>query len=191
MQTSVLLLRGVNVGGHNRLPVKSLRDILVELGAEDVATYIQSGNAVFHHPEFHAETLATDIRRAINRAHGFEPATLVMSDQDLGLAIDANPFPHATIDPATLHLFFLSGPPAREQLASLHALAGSSESFEVLGTYLYLHAPHGIARSKLVRSIDSKLAAPVTARNWRTVSKLLHISRHIRDERRKSGRQPC
>jgi uncharacterized protein (DUF1697 family) len=101
----IALLRGINVGGHGRLPMAKLRDILVACGARDPQTYIQSGNAVFR-----GAVEAEELAQAIERAKGFRPRAMVLTRQELSATIAGNPFSEATAAPKTLHVYFLSGP---------------------------------------------------------------------------------
>ncbi|MBF9031214.1 DUF1697 domain-containing protein [Rhodobacterales bacterium HKCCE3408] len=163
----VLLLRGVNVGGHGKLPMGELRAILKALGAQDVATYIQSGNAVFR-----GDLTATEISAAIEDAMGFRPHALVLPAETLAAVIAANPFAEAlqTNDRA-VHAWFCDGPPAPLS-DEIRALAGPSEDVAVSGDVCYLLAPDGIGRSKLAERLERALEVPATARNWRTVRAL-------------------
>jgi uncharacterized protein (DUF1697 family) len=175
MQTHIALLRGINVGGSGKLPMADLRALLTELGAQDVQTYIQSGNAVFRH-RAGARTLTPKIRKAIAAAHGFEPTTLLITAEELQSFADANPFPEAVAEPKTLHLFLLEQVPTSPDLELLTELATPDERFELRGRGFYLHAPSGMARSKLAAQAEKHLGTPTTARNWRTVEKLLLMS---------------
>ena len=96
----VALFRGINVGGHNRLPMKSLVAILEGHGCIDVKTYIQSGNAVFSSSQSNPDTLPDEIRHSIKSEHGFEPVVLLLSASALAIARDANPFPEGEPNPS-------------------------------------------------------------------------------------------
>ena len=86
MKTYIALLRGINVGGNNVLPMKDFAGLLGSLGSDNVKTYIQSGNAVFSHKEKDAATLANRIRTEIKEGHGFEPHVLLLQ-----LAVETKP----------------------------------------------------------------------------------------------------
>ena len=175
MTTYIALLRGINVGGKNKLPMKELRAVLEGLGASDVRTYIQSGNVVMQHGETETRALEVSISSAIEAAHGFAPRTLVLTAADLRQAAEANPFPEAIDEPKTLHLSFLATPSESPDLAKLEEVAKASERFHLGDGCFYLHAPEGIGRSKLAERVERVLGVPATARNWRTVSKLLEM----------------
>jgi uncharacterized protein (DUF1697 family) len=175
MQTYIALLRGINVGGSGKLPMADLRALLVDLGAVDVRTYIQSGNAVFRH-RASARSLGPRIRKAIAAAHGFEPTTVVLTATEFRSLADANPFPEAAAEPKTLHLFVLDRKPSSPGLDRLAELAADDERFELHGRALYLHAPSGLAHSKFAAQAEKHLGVAATARNWRTVQKLVELS---------------
>ena len=175
MKSWVALLRGVNVGGRNRLPMKDLSRIFTSAGCEAVKTYIQSGNVVFK-ADINSERQFVDvIRDAIETEFGFSPETHLLSADALERAIESNPYPLAESEPTSLHLFFLKRSPQSARVTITNDLLSESETFEVVDRCLYLHAPDGIARSKFAKSIDKTLNVNSTARNWRTVSKLAEL----------------
>ena len=172
----IALIRGINVGGNNLLPMAQLKVLLGKLGASDVKTYIQSGNAVFRHAGDDASTLALRITRAVEKACGFAPRVLLLTCEQLEQAVAANPFQQATADPARVHVLFLAATPERPDLAGLEKVKAASESFVLSGSYCYLHTPDGLAKSKLAERAERLLGVAATARNWRTVGKLLELA---------------
>ena len=178
MNAHIALLRGINVGGKHVLPMKALVALLEELGCTGVRTYIQSGNAVFRHRAA-APALAKKIRAAVGREFGFEPEVLLLTRAQLERAARGNPFRKGEPDPRKLHVVFLASAPKRPDLASLEELKAPDERFELAGSVFYLHAPSGIARSKLAARIDKALGVPTTARNARTVERLLELASSV------------
>jgi len=172
----VALLRGINVGGRNRVRMQSLVKIFGAAGCTNVSTHLQSGNVVFDACIESTESFVGAIGDHIERNLGFRPDVMLLTSRALRRAIDRNPYPHATTAPATLHLFVLAGRPTPTRLRNLSHLATASESFRIDGRCLYLHAPQGIGRSKLVRQVDRVLGMPTTARNWRTVLALAELA---------------
>jgi len=173
----VALFRGINVGGHNRLPMKSLVAMLEALDCTDVKTYIQSGNAVFRSSQSDAEALQDKIRQIVKSEHGFEPMVLLMPAKAVAKACDDNPFPEGEVEPKSLHLFFMAAAPANIDEKKLAGLQSDTERYALLNNVFYLHAPDGIGRSKLAASVERCLGVPVTARNWRTVNKILALAK--------------
>ena len=176
MATWIALFRGINVGGKNILPMKELREVLQERGYTHVKSYIQSGNVVFRGPQTNAEHLADYIGDAVLDNHGFQPRVIVLSVEDLEQAAVSNPFPEAQADPKSLHFYFLSELPKRPDLKALNDIKSRTESFAIVGKVFYLHAPDGIGRSKLAASAERLIGVAGTARNWRTVSKVLELA---------------
>ena len=179
MKTWIALLRGINVGGHNRLPMQSLSQILESAGCEQVTTYIQSGNVVFKGNVASVEQFGEEIGLAIENEHGFRPAVRLITADYLAMAIASNPYPEAVLDPKTLHLSFLERPPQEKLIRDANRLLSKTESFTVIGSLLYMHAPDGIGRSRFAGGIDRALQVETTGRNWRTVMKLQELTSGI------------
>lgn len=179
MHTTVVLLRGINVGGKNKLPMKDLREVLASLQLEDVRTYIQSGNAVVQSQRKPTANLPGKIAATIEATHGFSPAVMVLTSEQLAQAIDHNPYPEAAEAPTTVHLFFLAKPAKHADLDALKSACAASERFELTDGVFYLHAPNGIARSKVAASAEKHLGVATTARNWRTVVKLKELTESL------------
>ena len=176
MQTSIVLLRGINVGGKNKLPMKDLVVILEDLGFENVRTYIQSGNAVGHSRRKPPAKMNSQISAVIGEAYGFEPSVLILTLEELEAAMASNPFPKATKEPKSLHLFLLSKKAKKPDLEKISAAKASSERFELTDRVFYLHAPDGIARSKLAANVEKYLSVPTTARNWNSITKIAALA---------------
>jgi len=172
MKTYIALFRGINVGGKNVLPMKELVAMLEDIGARNVETYIQSGNAVFQ-SEASAPALSNEIGSTIERSRGFEPQVLLLGVEDLRRTIEVNPFPDAESEPKTLHLLFLSSVPKAPDLEALDSIRAGRERFALEDGVFYLHAPDGIGRSRLAASAEKLLGVSSTGRNWRTVRKIM------------------
>jgi uncharacterized protein (DUF1697 family) len=175
MPTWIALFRGINVGGKNILPMKDLVRELEALKAQNVKTYIHSGNAVFQRPKQEIGTLGARIGRRIENRHSFRPHVLILSAEKLKDAIAANPFPEAESEPKTLHLSFLDSKPPAPDMETLNHLKSPTERFQLVDEVFYLHAPDGIGRSKLAAGVEKCLGVSATTRNWRTVKKIAEI----------------
>ena len=147
-----------------------------KLGGSDTKTYIQSGNVVFRHGNGDIETLVEAVGGVIQRTHGFEPRILVLSREALEQAVTANPFPQAADNPKTLYLYFLAETPMKPDLVAMTAIKAGNEQFSLVDKVFYLYAPDGIGRSKLAEKVEKLLGVDATARNWRTVSKVLELA---------------
>jgi uncharacterized protein (DUF1697 family) len=175
MTTLIALLRGINVGGNNPLPMKELSALLTGMGLRDVQTYIQSGNVVFRCELKNKATLAAKITAAIKGQHGFAPHVLLLETAELKKAMAGNPYPVAEPNPKSLHLFFLDEAPQHPDLKALDAFKTDSERYELVGKVFYLHAPDGVGNSKLAARAENLLGVAATARNWNTVCKLAEM----------------
>lgn len=177
MNTWIALFRGINVGGKHMLPMKDLRALLEGEGCTDVKTYIQSGNVVFRSPLSDASRVATRLRSAVGKSYGFEPQVLILTRKDLERAVAANPFPDADANPKSLHLFFLFEKPGKPDTEAMDGIKTRTEAYALRDRVLYLHTPAGFGISKLAQRTERLLGVDATARNWRTVSTILELTR--------------
>ena len=174
-QRYVALLRGVNVGGKNKLPMADLRDIFTAAGCAAVQTYIQSGNVVFEAAQNLAERVPEIVTCAIRRWFGYETAVVVRSSEEMRQVVASNPF-DTSGDPRFLHVAFLEDTPGAEAVSRLDPQRSPPDAFAVRGRNVYLHHPNGVARSKLTNEyLAAQLQTASTMRNWRTVLTLLEM----------------
>jgi len=174
----VALLRGVNVGGKHRLPMKDLASILEKAGCRDVRTYIQSGNAAFAAGASLVRRIPDLVSRAIIDRFGFESPVVLRSLEEMEAIARGNPFLRAGADERMLHVSFMKDRPAALRAASLDPLRSPPDEFVVSGREIYLRLPNGGARSRLTSAyLDSRLGTTTTVRNWRTVLALLDLAR--------------
>lgn len=177
MQIWIALLRGVNVGGVNKLPMKALVDELKSIGLMEVKTYIQSGNIVFYDPDIETVVLASQLGMLIKSKFGFEPKVKIISYQDLLLAIQANPFVELMNDTAgkNLHFFFLSNKPQDYCQNFLDQLCLQNEQWYLQKDVFYLVTPKGFSNSKVPSRVEKILGVDATSRNWHTVEALVRL----------------
>ncbi|WP_328667383.1 DUF1697 domain-containing protein [Streptomyces sp. NBC_00322] len=174
------LLRGINVGGHKKVPMAELRELLTELGHGNVATYLQSGNAFFSSASDDEQALATALERAIHQRFGFGVDCLVRSGPYLQAVADDCPFPADELEGKQLHVTYFSEPVGPERLASIDTAAFLPEEFRLGDRVLYLYAPNGLGRSKLAEALGKPRlfkGIVATSRNWNTVVKLAELTR--------------
>lgn len=177
--TWIALFRGINVGGHRKLPMKELVTELEKLGLSEVTTYIQSGNAIFHHDKTSTVMLSAKIAQAIESSHGFRPDVMVLSADTLRDAASDNPFPTPEASAKTVHLYFYSEPLTEFKQSLLDEAQTGGEAYHQGKQVLYLHTPNGFGNSKLAQIVPKALGVPATARNWRTVTKILELVERI------------
>ncbi len=171
MTRYVALLRGINVGGNNKLPMKDLAGIFEGSGCKNVQTYIQSGNVLFECAE-HVSVLQGKVGQAIEKKFGFNPPFVVRKLPDLEKIVRENPFLKDGAAEQELHVVFLESEPAQEEIAKLKKNRVSPDEFAVHGKEIYLRLPNGAGRSKLAAV---KLKTLATGRNWRTVNTLVEM----------------
>ncbi|MEJ2205908.1 MAG: DUF1697 domain-containing protein [Gemmatimonadota bacterium] len=178
MARHVALLRGINVGGRNKLPMSELVALFEAVGCRSVRTYIQSGNVVFEGGSALGRRVVHDIPRLVEERFGFRVPVLVRSAKDIHGAIAANPFLQEPTDPTHLHIGFLAAAPGETAIESLDPERSSTDRFVVRGREVYLHVPGGMARTRLTTDyFDRRLGTTMTVRNWRTVTRLAEMVR--------------
>jgi len=171
---AVALLRGINVGGKNLLPMKALAEIFAGAGCTEVKTYIQSGNVVFRYGR--KKDVAGVVRAEIEKQFGLKVPVVVRSAAEMVKVLAENPFLDGDIDEAWLHVMFLESEPTAEMVAELDGGRSKPDEFVVKGREVYLHLPNGAAKTKLTNAyFDSKLKTVGTQRNWRTVKTLAEM----------------
>ena len=186
MPTHVALLRGINLGGRNKVPMADLRAVVGELGHTDVSTYIQSGNVLFSAaPDADSGALAEAMTAAIAAKLGVTAPVIVVTRAELSQIIDDNPFPQEP-EPRRVHAVLLSQPPWPELVGKLDAgvaqfaARGSRDELRAIGRTLYLHTPDGYGNSDLAQLLlrvvhSPKTGVTGTARNWATMTRLLEL----------------
>lgn len=173
----VVLIRGINVGGRKKLAMEDLRHALRALGHADVETYLQSGNALFTSTGSDTTALGHEIEQQLSSSLGLEVKALVRSPEDLADIVARNPFPDASAEPSKLHVAFLAPTPDGERLAALDTSRFEPDQFRPGDRAIYLWYPNGAGRSKLTTNLlERQLGVTATARNWKTVTKLLERS---------------
>jgi uncharacterized protein (DUF1697 family) len=176
--TFLALLRGVNVGGKNKLPMKDLAGLFTAAGCDDVRTFIQSGNVIFKATLTLAARLPAAIAERIAERYGYRTPVVLRTATELADVVANNPFLKQGAAEDTLHVLFLASLPTSDLINALDPGRSPPDAFIVQGREVYLHLPDGVARSKLTNAyFDAKLATTSTGRNWRTVTKLLELMR--------------
>ena len=178
MTTFAALLRGVNVGGKNKISMPDLKSSFSSLGLEDVVTYIQSGNVVFRSPARGAQKLAAGIERQLAKDFGVDVTVVLRTAAELEKIAKGNPFAKGKPDLSKLHVVFLDRAPAKGAVAELDPERSPPDEFDVRGREIYLRLPTGMGRTKLTGDyFERRLAVAATARNWKTLQKLLELTR--------------
>lgn len=184
MATHIALLRGINVGGRNKVAMADLRAVVAGLGHTGVATYIQSGNVVFTSAGGGTEALAAALEEAIAGRLGVKPAVVVLTRDDLARVVRDNPYPDEA-NPKMVHAVFFRAPVPAGAAQAIEAgqrraaeRGSGRDSARIVGGTLFVHTPDGFGRSELALYLLGRPASPCaagTARNWATVTKLLGL----------------
>ncbi len=173
MTRQVALLRGINVGGHNKLPMAPLRAALAELGYRDVHTHLQSGNAVFD-TSARPKRVEEQVSELIADRFGLAVPVVVRTLDEVASVVADNPLPDAAREPAVFLVMFLSAAPDPAVVDALDPAAFAPDVFRLRGREIYLHCPDGIRNSALAAfPWGKRLGLTATARNWNTVTRLL------------------
>jgi uncharacterized protein (DUF1697 family) len=172
----IVLLRGINLGPTNRVPMPALRELLSERGFDDVRTYVQSGNIVLE-SDLSPTRLTTKCKRAIAEGFGLDIDVVVRTRDELAAVVTRNPLGEVAKNPKRYQVTFLSDELNGDEVERLAALAGEAERVEVIGREVYAWHPDGVARSKLWARLGGKgLGVSATSRNWSTVTTLLEMA---------------
>jgi uncharacterized protein (DUF1697 family) len=172
----VALLRGINVGGKNMLPMKELAAMFAKAGCADVTTYIQSGNVVFCSEDKVVAGLGGVIAKQVEARFGLRVPVVLRTAAEIDAVIRGNPFLKAGASEETLHVSFLAERPGKDLVAGLDAGRSTPDAFAVVGREIYMQLVNGVSGTKLTNAyFDSKLKTVSTMRNWRTVLKLAEM----------------
>jgi uncharacterized protein (DUF1697 family) len=180
MHTLIAILRGINVGGHKKVPMKELKNLFETLEYKDVTTYIQSGNVVFKSSDNKsAETISAEIEEAIRQKFGFDVPVICRTKNEWNETISGNPFTgKPDFDPSFFHVTFLEKAPSKEKTESFSNLDFSPEKYFISGKDIYLYCPNGYGNAKLVNTfIEGSLRVKATTRNWKTVEALGELAK--------------
>jgi uncharacterized protein (DUF1697 family) len=172
----VALLRGINVGGKNRLPMKDLVRMFEAAGCTDVQTYIQSGNVVFRVSPSRIGKLPALVGKSIQETFGYRIPIVIRTANQLREVSANNPFLRKGAAEECVHVLFLNDYPEAEIVSGLDPARSAPDAFVVRGSEIYLHLPNGAADTKLTNAyFDSRLKTICTGRNWKTTLKLLEM----------------
>ena len=171
-----MLLRGINIGPRNRIPMPALRELFTTAGFDDVRTYLQSGNVVLS-SDADSERLAQECERRIAQAFGLSVDVLVRTRDELARVVRRNPLGEVAVNPKRYQVTFLESELMPDVVDELAALAVAEEELIAVGREIYAWHPEGVARSKLATRLAGRgLGVKATARNWTTTTNLLAMA---------------
>ena len=181
MAVLISMLRGVNLGSHNRIKMEELRALYESMKLDDPRSYVQSGNVIFRTKEKNSPQLAKKIQENIEKKFRCCPEVILRTAEELRRVIAANPFPEqAKSEPGKVLVTFLAGEPPRDAEANLEKFKGLPEELHLKGRELYIYFPDGAGRSRLPWStVEKFLKVTGTARNWNSVQAMLKIAEEM------------
>lgn len=187
MTIHVALLRGINVGGKNKIAMADLRQAMESMGFSGVQSVLQSGNLVFRSGQLKGPALERHLEAESAKRLKLPVDYVVRSAKEWAKIIASNPFPdEAKNDPSHLVVLCLKAKPPAGKVKTLEAAAKGGELIQAVGQQLYIAYKAGIADSKLTSALfDQRLGISGTGRNWNTVLKLKTMIDGIEDN---SGR---
>ena len=181
MPVLISMLRGVNVGGHNKIKMDALRALYESLKFEDPRTYVQSGNVIFRTKQKNSTALATKIQNAIERTFKCRPEVILRTADELRNAIASTPFANRRgLEPSKILVTFLAAEPSPGAQTTIASLKAYPEELHLLGRELYIYFPDGAGKSKLPWSqVEKLLKTTGTARNWNSVTRMLAMAEEM------------
>lgn len=174
MTREIALLRAINLGAKRKVPMARLREIAADLGCSDVETYVQSGNLAFSCPagETPAQT-ATRLEAALEQEFGFAVPVVMRTGDELARILAANPLQDVATEDARYYVLFLADPIDPAQVAAMEPVANGPEAVHVTEREIYVWTPQGAHNARAMEALNNaRLGTVVTARNWRTVTRL-------------------
>lgn len=175
MNTYIALLRGINVGGHKKVPMNELRELLTASGFENVRTYIQSGNIILQSSLSNKDEIESRIQKSIFDYFGFEVPVIAKTNQELEVIFDACPF--SAEKKESSYFIMLSEIPKRELVDVVSEITFEKEEFRIINDCIYFHSSIGYGKSKFnMNAFEKKLNVKATSRNYKTMVKLIAMS---------------
>ena len=171
----IAFLRGINVGGRNKIKMTTLIKLFELLDFKNVLTYIQSGNVIFNCDTTDTMKLTNQIENSISETFGFLVKVIIRTDDELRTIATNNPFiKDPNIELNKLYVTFMSDTPDRASISFLDTRKGEDEKFIVMKRQIYLYCPNGYGRAKLNNTlIEKKLKNVATTRNWNTITSIV------------------
>jgi uncharacterized protein (DUF1697 family) len=175
VKTYIALLRGINVGGHRKVPMPELRELLTKIGFSDVKTYIQSGNVIFKVAETNVQKIENSLQNLIIDNFGFEVSVIVRTKQQLQKIFDDCPFPEAK--KVSSYFAILSHLPQENLVQKAYEKVYEKEEYKIINDCIYFYSDKGYGNAKFsLNYFERKLNVNATARNYKTMLKLLSLS---------------
>lgn len=175
MNKYIVLLRGINVGGHHKILMSDLRDLLSKNGYLNIKTYIQSGNIILDSDKTEKQ-ISKHIKALLTKEYQFNIPVITISAEELLNCFSQNPFLNLEDDIKKLHVTFLSAIPEEAKIKTLKIPNYNNDQYKIKEKIIYLHTPDGFAKTKFnIATFEKNLMVQATSRNWNTVTKLVNL----------------
>lgn len=175
MNKYIVLLRGINVGGHHKILMADLRNLLSNNNYHNVQTYIQSGNIILESDK-NSKQISVHIKELIAKYYQFDIPVISIPEKELHTCFKENPFLEKETDIKKLHVTFLSDIPEESKVNNLDIPIYNNDQYNIKRSIIYLHTPDGFAKTKFnIATFEKKLNIQATTRNWNTVTKLVNL----------------
>jgi uncharacterized protein (DUF1697 family) len=173
----IALLRGINVGGKNKIKMIDLKAMFESLSFKNVKTYIQSGNIIFDYDATDTMKLTNKIQEKISETFGFLVKTIIRSAEDFRNIANNNPFiKEPNIDLDKLYVTLMLEEPEQNTVLILDMKKEENEDFLIISKEIYLYCPNGYGETKLNNAMfEKKLNVSSTTRNWKTINNILGL----------------
>lgn len=178
METYISILRGINVGGRNKIKMDALMSLYKNLDFVNIRSYVQSGNVIFSSKKNDVKVLENQISLQIKKAFGLDVPVFVLNVNTLKDIIKGNPFTKDNKkNSAFMHVTFLSNQPKQFDKESIYKKRSENEEIAFVSNAVYLYCPNGYGNTKLSNNfLERKLNVPATTRNWKTTTELFTLA---------------
>lgn len=174
----ISILRGINVGGHKKILMADLKELYLQLKFKNPTTYIQSGNVIFECSDSSIENIENKITTEIKNKFGFDVPVIVRSASEFMEVMQVSPFYNNDVDIKSLYITFLSKEPTKDDMKKIEEMDFGKDSFKIIGRALHAFINPPYHKSKLTNQIiEKKLNCSATTRNWKTVNKLIELTK--------------
>ena len=173
------MLRGVNMTGHNSVKMTELTDLYKRLGYKDAETYIQSGNVIFSgEVDLPLVDASSKIEKTIFERFTYKIPVMIRTIDEMRNLKLSNPYhKEADIDPSKMAVIFLHEEITDSQIQKVINIDFPPDKFYIIGREIYIYCPNGFGKTKLYTNFfEKKMGVTGTARNWKTINKLLEIA---------------
>ena len=180
MSIYISLLKGINVGGKNKIKMTELKQLFEGMGLSSVKTYINSGNVLFESSEDEG-ALVRGIEQGIESELGLSIKVVLRTYKELVESIASSPYKNDVAENGkNVNIGFMNESPSQEGVDRVSPYKDIDE-FEIIGRDVHLLFHQSVADSKLAKNLQ-KLSGTVTIRNWNTINKLASMAKELANQ---------